>query len=349
MLEIYDMLASFPVSRNLGTRLVHVNKSLPMHSGKLCSGCSICTFWYYAKLLPQVEINIVLQTLTVFLNFAYDTNNMPMFESGEIVPILLKFARCPHFEVSFLSRIILSFVGPLLTCSELASLKLNEFEANYIASAIQNAVKSPDHEAEGYTITELLQIASSFSNYSSDKVPGAVWSGMLQKDDNVHVQQEATGANKTDSSRKNHDVISEYTKELKDTMEENKVLLMETNLCSSIEKLLCVPDEVIQTATIKLLWNLLHYPSIQQQVLLSCPFIIHSVKQIQQHSTTQLKLQASCILKLLENDEGTIICAYLQVMNCIPRCSQNGNNMCIWQSESLLIAVLLKLTVAISW
>ena len=280
--------------------------------GKLCSGCSI---WYYAKLLPQVEINIVLQTLTVFLNFAYDTNNMPMFESGEIVPILLKFARCPQFEVSFLSRIILSFVAPLLTCSELASLNLNEFEANYIASAIQNALNSPDREAEGYTLTELLQIASSFTNYSSDKVPAADWSGMLQKDDNDHIQQEATGEFKlkaADSYRENHDVIPECTKEVKDSMEENKVLLMETSLCSSIEKLLCVPDEVIQTATIKLLWNLLHCPSFQQQVLLSYPLIIHSVQQIQQHSTTQLKLPASCILKLLESDEGTMICAYLQ-------------------------------------
>ena len=265
-------------------------------------------------------VDIVLQTLTVFLNFAYDASNLPTFERGEIVPLLLKLARCPHFEVSFLSRIILSLVAPLLACDELLSLKLDTFEAEFIASAFEYALDSPDHEAEGYTLAELLHIATSFTN-SSQKLPDAVANRMLLRDTRAEQKWEGLGeaeslttgmkrakitSNPKEAkhvmSRKQDEPTSEYSKNLKENWElldENKSLLMKTNLCSSVEKLLKFPDEEIQAATLRMLWNLLHCPSFSQQVLRVHPLIAHSVKQLQQHSSMELKLAASSILTLL--------------------------------------------------
>ena len=86
-----------------------------------------------------------------------------MFDSCNIVPILLTFARCPHFESALLSRTLLCFLTPLLNYEQLPALKLDEADAAYFTSTLQQAMLSSDQEAEGFTIHELLKIITSFT------------------------------------------------------------------------------------------------------------------------------------------------------------------------------------------
>ena len=124
----------------------------------------MCTSWLQLISYIQDEIEVLLQILCTLLNFAYDTANLPMFDSCNITPLLLTFARCPHFESALLSRIVLSFLTPLLNYEQLPALKLDKVETAYFASTLQQAMHSSDQEAEGYSILELLKIITCFTN-----------------------------------------------------------------------------------------------------------------------------------------------------------------------------------------
>lgn len=248
----------------------------------------------------QDEIEVLLQILYALLNFGSDATNLPMFDSCNIVPVLLTFARCPHFESALLSRTLLSFLTPLLNYEQLPALKLDEADAMYFTSTLQQAMLSSDQEAEGFTIHELLKIMTSFTK-SCCGLPSSF---------EAHNQVEAKALTSEKSGKVSRH-LGEIAKHSK-MMEENISLLIETDILSILEQHLQVADmEIAETAL--LLWNLLHHAPVKHIVLRKHPSIVSSLCAFLKSPQNTTQQEALCALILLGSAEQSMYYVMLLV------------------------------------
>ena len=241
----------------------------------------------------QDEIEVLLQILTGLLNFGFDATNLPMFDSCNIVPILLTFARCPHFESALLSRTLLCFMAPLLNYEQLLALILDEADAAYFTSTLRQAMLSGDQEAEGFTIHELLKIITSFTK-SCCGLPSSF---------EVHSQAEvkASTSEKSGKVSRHQYEIAKHSK----MMEENISFLIEADILSILEQCLRVADiETMETAL--LLWNLLHHAPVKHIILRKHPSIVSSLHTVLKLPQNASKQEVLCALILLSSvKQGT--------------------------------------------
>ena len=235
-----------------------------------------------------------LQLLCTLLNFAYDATNLPLFDSCNIVLLLLTFARCPHFESALLSRIILSFLTPLLTNEQWLALKLDDVETRYFVSTLQKAIVSSDQEAEGYSILDLLKIITCFTN-SCHGLPLSV--------------KECNPLPAEISSEKPKEVsmiqcdLEEHSK----MMEENISLLIKEDILFTLEQLIQIADENQIAAVALLLWNLLHFAPVKQYILKYHSSIIPSLHGFLKSSQDAIQQATFCALFLLETVKGIYV------------------------------------------
>ena len=248
----------------------------------------------------QDEIEVLLQIFCALLNFGFDVANLPMFDSCNIIPVLLTFARCPHFESALLSRTLLSFLTPLLNYEQLPVLKLDEVDAAYFTSTLQQAMLSGDQEAEGFTIHELLKIITSFTK-SCRGLPSSF---------EAHNQAEAKALT-SEKSGKISRHLCEVAKHSK-MLEENISLLIEADILSILEQHLRVTD-IETTETALLLWNLLHHAPVKHIILREHPSIVPSLYAIlksPQNATQQEVLCALILLGSIEQSTYYVILCY---------------------------------------
>ena len=223
-----------------------------------------------------------------------------MFDSCNIIPILLTFARCPHFESALLSRTLLCFLTPLLNYEQLPALKLDEADAAYFTSTLQQAMLSSDQEAEGFTIHELLKIITSFTK-SCCGLPSSF---------EAHNQTEAKALTSEKSGKVSRH-MSEIAKHSK-MLEENISLLIEANILSILEQHLRVTDaETAETAL--LLWNLLHHAPVKHIILREHPSIVSSLCAFLKSPKNVTQQGALCALVLLGSVEQSMYYVMLLV------------------------------------
>lgn len=236
-----------------------------------------------------------------------------MFDSCNITPLLLTFARCPHFESALLSRIVLSFLTPLLNYEQLPALKLDKVETAYFASTLQQAMHSSDQEAEGYSILELLKIITCFTN-SCYGLP-------LSFKDCKHRTKSHNQAEVTTETCGMSNKVSRHQCELmkySKMIEENISLLLEADILSILEQLIQVADEESRTAVAIVLWNLLHYTPVKQHILMEHSSIVsslHALLKSSQSSTQQAVLCALILLGSIEEGGGGF---------CLPKMCNNA-------------------------
>ena len=242
---------------------------------------------------PQDEMEMFQQILCTILNFAYDATNLPMFDSCNIVQLLLTFARCPHFESALLSRIILSFLTPLLANEEWLALKLDDVETRYFISTLQKAIVSSDQEAEGYSVLELLKIISCFTNSCCGLPLGF----------KEHISYNQSQALTSEESNKISSLQYELIEHSK-MMEENVSLLIEADILFTLEQLIQTASEELIAAVALLLWNLLHFAPVKQLILKYHASIVPSLHGFLKSSQDAIQQAVSCVLYLMETVEG---------------------------------------------
>lgn len=177
--------------------------------------------------------------LTIILNCASEPANIPVFEAARVPETIIKFAYHPVLDVAILSKMILSFLLPILTNEEYAMLKLSHDEAGHLVLDFSKAVASSDLRTDDHSAIELLAF---FLNFTKQ-----LGTSSLQGSDG---QQE----------KKESNFQINFKQRMKVSVS-NIQMLVNLGIVKSLESLMtrgATVDSILIEKSLRLLWNLLH-------------------------------------------------------------------------------------------
>lgn len=178
----------------------------------------------------------MLLILTIILNCAAQPCNIPVFEASSILPELTCIIQCPVLDVSLTSKLILSFLAPILASEQYLALSLSLDEAKDLSTTLSKAVMTPDLNADGHSINELLCFLINFTKQIGVTVESM--GQQKQRQSNFHTQ---------------------YSRH-KDVSTHNIKMLISLGLLGSLEKLVTIEtiDSTVLEQCLHLLWNIVH-------------------------------------------------------------------------------------------
>jgi len=191
-----------------------------------------------------------------------------VFETANILPELTKIVQCPIQDVSITSKIILSFLTPILTNEQCLCLSLSSDEAAYLFTTFSKALQSPDLRAEGHSVKELLTFLINFTTQFGTIVE-SVGSGQQKQKYSIF--------------------YAEYRKR-KNVSSKNIKMLIDLGLIESLGKLVALEtiESPLMEQALQLLWNIAHeeatLPVISSAVskILSIPHVEASTNTLMQ-------------------------------------------------------------------
>ena len=196
--------------------------------------------------------------LTILLNCANEPVNLPMFEAAGVPEIIIEFAHHPMLDVAITSKMILSFLVPILTNEQYAILKLTNDEAEHLVSAFSKAVASPDLRTDEHSAVELLTFFLNFTKQAG--------TSLLQ-------------GNNGKQERKDSNFLSNFKQRIK-VSASNIQMLVNFGIMKSLESLTIkgtTVDSVITEKSLHLLWNILHDEATMKLISSSVLAILASI------------------------------------------------------------------------
>ena len=181
---------------------------------------------------------LLLLILTIILNCATQPCNIPVFETANILTELTEIVQCQVLDISITSKIILSFLTPILTNEQCLCLSLAPDEAEYLVTTLSKAVLSPDLREDGHSVKELLHFLINFTTRLGADIENIGSGQQKQKYSNFHAQY----------------------KRQKDVSTKNTEMLINLGLVDSLEKLVVLEtiDSPVMEEALQLIWNLVH-------------------------------------------------------------------------------------------
>ena len=196
--------------------------------------------------------------LTILLNCANEPMNLPTFEAAGVPEVIIKFAHLPVLDVVIISKMIVSFLVPILTTEQYAILKLSNDEAEYLMSNFSQSVASSDFRTDEHSTTELLAFFLNFTKQTG--------TSLLQGDEN---QQE----------RKVSNFLMNFKQRMK-VSASNIHMLVNLGIMKALESLMirgATVDPVIIEKSLHLLWNILHDEVTMKSISPSVSAILASI------------------------------------------------------------------------
>lgn len=240
---------------------------------------------WFLHVLCCLSLQRFSRSLCTLLNCSYDPSNYPAFFFAESLPELLQLVHLKvNPDITSMIKFILCCLGPHLDCDQLLAIKLEEREAEYCISTLVAGASAPSLKADGFSVHEILCILTNFTqSYSTLKM--------------------AANTVQTEFSR-----FEQRMCKTADELEKNCKVLMKQKLLDTIAFLLLVPEENIQEASARLLWNLLHFKAFKEKVLLEFPAIVKALNTLRDVPSPDIQLTAFCALWVLGlvDDDGKL-------------------------------------------
>ena len=177
-----------------------------------------------------------------------------------------------------MAKFTLSCMHMHLDCEQLHALVLNDKEAEYCIATFRNALKSPDLTADGYAVHEILYILSNLTHPSHS----------------TSITLSLEKSTVPDSFDQKFIMAS---KELTN----NCLKLISYGIISLLEELVMDLGRKFISLACKILWNLLHHPSVESIVTNNTHGVL-KVLENTSHQDTEYAIYC-CLWFLESNDE----------------------------------------------
>lgn len=193
--------------------------------------------------------------LTIILNCANESANLPMFDVACVSETIIKSVHHPVLDVVILSKITLSFLIPILTNEQYAVLTLTHNEAEHLVLEFSKAVASSDLRTDDHSAIELLMF---FLNFT---------------------KQFGLQVNNSQQGGKASNFLTDFKQRIK-VSTSNIQLLVNLGILKSVESLMikgATVDSILIEKSLHLLWNLIHDEATMKFISPSISAILDSV------------------------------------------------------------------------
>ena len=233
---------------------------------------------------------MLIPALYTLLNIAYDPTNYPAFFFACTIREVIPYLEIDHFDVSSTAKFLLSCLHQHLDCHQLKLLKLKKSELEFCMTSLKRAVSSADLQAEGFSVTEILQILANFTHPS-------------------HCIEVSLPTIQIDESKKKQRVVvpsmfAQMIREASEQLLQNCFGLYQLQIIPVL--LECLRDDRPKSFACTILWNLIHHKEITEKVRTNYSDICRLVSDMDTSSKSNDQLLSQCCLFLMgeRNIEG---------------------------------------------